>query len=331
MDDIVSDVFTMGIKESGVMKSTKKCIFLLIIIFVLCGCGTKERSSITEQIIHEESDITKDIIEENEAEQFSLCEAEDCVEEIESKEDTDNMKFNDDSNERITLLYKTIQKMIDETDEVCFQKPDYFGTEVFTEDKFEEIKQYEMNIVLDYLGLKHWNRPTGSQDELGLPVDEPLGRYSADKLAEYTDEEHDLTIEYFCGGCLLHNLHGRYIALIIKEYKENHVEYLYYQIIDYGYLGVMTGSNHTLYELNEPLEEINIGKIISGDIDEYTDMWLDEDSGEVNLIYNIGKEEREGDYATYTSYAQSVWVILDESENGYKVKEIIPMRLVSGR
>lgn len=313
------------------MKATKMWIFWGMVVFGLCGCGTKERSSITEQIIHEESDITKDMIEENEVEQFSLCEAEDCEERIESKEGTENMRFDDDSNERITVLYETIQKMIDETDEVCFQKPDYFGTELFTEDKFEEIKQYEMNIVLDYLGLKHWNWPIGSQDELGLPVDEPLGRYSADKLAEYTDEEHDLTIEYFCGGCRLHNINKRYIALIIKEYKENHVEYLYYQIITYGYLGVMTGSNHSCYESSEPLEEINIDNIISGDIDEYTDMWLDEDSGEVNLIYNIGKEEREGEYGTYTSYAQSVWVILDESESGYKVKEIIPMRLVSGR
>ena len=130
------------------------------------------------------------------------------------------------TDENETALYETIQSMIDEADKEFFERPDYFGTTLYTEDKFEEIKQYEMNIVLHYLGIKHWNRPTSSEDEIGLPVDAPLGEYTVEKLKEYTDEEHDLTVEYFCGGSILDNLNNRYIALIIKEYKNGNIENL---------------------------------------------------------------------------------------------------------
>ena len=90
----------------------------------------------------------------------------------------------------------------------------------------------------------------------------------------------------------------------------------------------MTGGNCFYYETNKTLEDIDSEKIEQGDVNDYTHLWLDEDAKEVNLIYDIGKEERKSQYGgTYTSYEHSIWVRLEETEAGYKVKEIIPMRL----
>lgn len=68
-----------------------------------------------------------------------------------------------------------------------------------------------------------------------------------------------------------------------------------------------------------------------GDRGHDVNMWLDEDVGEGNLIYDIGKEERENQYGTYTSYAQSIWVKIEETGNGYRVKEIIPIKYIYQR
>lgn len=303
-------------KEYGDMKASNLWIIsVLTAVFILGGCGTKNDNTDINVTKENETYVSEEKIIDDET-YISLCSAEESEETMET------------TDERVSKLYETVQKMVDETDEEYFKKPDYFGTTLFTEDKFEEIKQYEMNIVLEYLGIRHWNRPISSADGIGLPVDDALGVYSPEKLLEYTDEEHDITVEYFCGGSLLCNLNNRYISLIIKEYKNSQVDNLYYQVIDYGYLGVMTGGNCFYYETNKTLEDIDSEKIEQGDINDYTHLWLDEDAKEVNLIYDIGKEERKSQYGgTYTSYEQSIWVRLEETEAGYKVKEIIPMRL----
>ena len=299
------------------MKVSRVWIVIVAVSLMLCGCGTKESNSNLNTITESEVCVTEGELLEEVTETIPVNDTEESEE---GAEPTD---------ENETALYETIQSMIDEADKEFFERPDYFGTTLYTEDKFEEIKQYEMNIVLEYLGIKRWERPPYSWDEAEMSpeVDAPLGEYTVEKLKEYTDEEHDLTVEYFCGGSILDKLNKRYIALIIKEYKNGAVENLYYKIIHYGYLGVMTGSNSYYYKPNGSLEDIDREKIEQGDIGYYVRLWLDEDAGEVNLIYDIGKERRKNEYGTYTSYAQSLWVILEEEETGYRVKEMIPMRL----
>lgn len=61
------------------------------------------------------------------------------------------------------------------------------------------VKQYEMNAVLDELNLKYWNAPPYAYDERHFPVDEPMGEYSLEELNKYTDEEPEIIIEYCCG------------------------------------------------------------------------------------------------------------------------------------
>ena len=310
-------LYGIYMKEFGDMRVSRLWISIVAVGLVLCGCGKKESNSNFNMTIENETDVSEVETIEKTAESVFASAVEESGESMEK------------SNERVAELYETIQNMIDETDTEFFKKPDYFGVTLYTEDKFEEIKQYEMNIVLDYLGIKHWNRPPYSRDEAEFSTedDAPLGEYTIEKLKEYTNEEHDLTVEYFCGGSILKNLNNRYIALIIKEHKNGNVENLYYKIIDYGYLGVMTGSNSIYYKHYGSLEDIDIDKIEQGDMGDYVTLWLDEDAGEVNLIYDIGKEKRTNEYGSYTSYAQSIWVILKEEETGYMVKEIIPMRL----
>ena len=297
------------------MKVSRLWITIVAVSLMLCGCGKKEVNNGLNMIAESETYVPVETIEKD-TENSSLNATEESEESMEA------------SDERVAELYETVQNMIDEADKEFFEKPDYFETK-YTEDKFEEIKQYEMNIVLEYLGIKRWKRPPYARDEaeISSEIDAPLGEYTVDKLKEYTNEEHDLTVEYFCGGSILHNLNNRYIALIIKEYKNGSIENLYYKILDEGYQGVMTGLNSSYYKRNGGLENIERDKIEQGDIGRYVSLWLDEDAGEVNLIYDIGKEKRTNEYGTYTSYAQSLWVILEEEESGYKVKEMIPMWL----
>lgn len=308
-------IYGIDIKEYGDMKAGNWWIIsVLTAVLILGGCGAKNDNtdinvtSENETIVSEEESIEEETYS-------SLCVTEESEETMETADD------------RIAKLYDAVQKIIDETDPEYFKRPDYFGTTLFTEDKFEEIKQYEMNIVLEYLGLRIWNRPTSSEDEAGLPVDDPLGLYSPEKLLEYTDEEHDITVEYFCGGSDLCNLNNRYIAMIIKEYKNGQVDTLYYRIIDYGYLGVMTGDNRHCYNVNGLLENTDIEIIERGYLGDCKKMWLDEDAKEVNLIYDIGVGEREAQNdGTYMYYTQCIWVTVEETESGYKVKEIVPIR-----
>ena len=62
-------------------------------------------------------------------------------------------------------------------------------------------REYEMNIVLEDLFIKCWNRRPYALDEMmdNDPVDEPLGQYSEERLKEYTDEDFRVEFEYCCG------------------------------------------------------------------------------------------------------------------------------------
>lgn len=60
-------------------------------------------------------------------------------------------------------------------------------------------QQYEINMILDDLGIKNWIWPSYASDELDLPFDEPLGEYSPEALREYTDRKLEVKIEYGYG------------------------------------------------------------------------------------------------------------------------------------
>lgn len=60
-------------------------------------------------------------------------------------------------------------------------------------------KQYEMNIVLEVLDIKNWNRPIFESGEIWEPVDEPLGEYLPEKLQKYTDRDLEVKINYGFG------------------------------------------------------------------------------------------------------------------------------------
>lgn len=66
-------------------------------------------------------------------------------------------------------------------------------------DKFAE---YEMNVVLDLLGVRNWQWRSPGVDEWNTPSDEPLGHYSEENLARYLDgsTEVKVGIEYYTGG-----------------------------------------------------------------------------------------------------------------------------------
>ena len=219
-----------------------------------------------------------------------------------------------------------MQNVVDGWNQNVFTIPESFGNTVYTQEDFEEIKQYEMNMVLDYLELQQWRRPTASFDEIDLPVDEPLGEYSSDKLKEYTNEEHEIKIEYYCGGCNVSIPEKRYIAAILFEYRDEITSNLNYCAITYGYLNKMTREFKYIYNFNTSIsiQSVKINKIKQGDVNSHINFWIEED--EFNFIYDVGKETRNGLYGEYLSYEQSLWVTCEKEGEQYIITEIIPMQ-----
>lgn len=78
-------------------------------------------------------------------------------------------------------------------------------------------EQYEMNIILDDLDIRKWNCPPYAPDEYDLPVDEPLGRYTADELKKYTDRDVQVKIDYGCGR--LWNIEKDKFFQVIRIYE----------------------------------------------------------------------------------------------------------------
>ena len=73
------------------------------------------------------------------------------------------------------------------------------GKKIETALEESQPQQYEINMILDDLGIKNWIWPSYASDEEDLPFDEPLGEYSPEVLHEYTDRELEVKIEYGYG------------------------------------------------------------------------------------------------------------------------------------
>ena len=100
-------------------------------------------------------------------------------------------------------------------------------------------KEYEMNIVLHNIVIRRWNKAPYAWDEIedNLPVDAPLGEYSAEKLKEYTDENFRAEFEYCC-GYISGILREEHLIQIVRIYKDDEL----YVFAYYGWFG---------YEVND--------------------------------------------------------------------------------
>lgn len=97
--------------------------------------------------------------------------------------------------------------------------------------EFVNAKNYEMNLVLDGLGIKRWNAKIwGEQYDEGdgKHIDQPLGVYSLEKLEDYIEEGFSVEIEYGCG--FFGALKEPELIQIVKIYKEKTFYGLYYVI-----------------------------------------------------------------------------------------------------
>lgn len=72
-------------------------------------------------------------------------------------------------------------------------------TKIESEIEKSGAEQYEMNIILDELDIKRWNRKPYAPDEYGNPVDEPLGKYSEEELKKYIKNDLKVEIDYCMG------------------------------------------------------------------------------------------------------------------------------------
>lgn len=73
-------------------------------------------------------------------------------------------------------------------------------------------QQYEMNVILMDLGIKDWNWPSYESGEEWDLIDEPLGKYSPEKLQEYTDRDLEVKIDYGL-GCVWEGEHEEFIQI----------------------------------------------------------------------------------------------------------------------
>ena len=85
------------------------------------------------------------------------------------------------------------------------------------EEKEEELscaKQYEMNIILELLGIKKWEKP-----QIFGESDDPMGIYSEKELKEYTDETWFVEIKYWFDD--YENLNWEPLYQSVKVYQNN--------------------------------------------------------------------------------------------------------------
>lgn len=83
-----------------------------------------------------------------------------------------------------------------------------YAMELNEEERLEEeesrqrVAEYEMNMIIYMLNIKHWFWPPYAFDEMDLEADDPLGRYAPEILAPYVDdrEKIEVEIDYYYGG-----------------------------------------------------------------------------------------------------------------------------------
>ena len=90
-------------------------------------------------------------------------------------------------------------------------------------EKTENIKtnaqQYEINIILEDLGIKRWHWPPYALDEMDGIIDEPLGQYTQEELRKYTDRILDVKVFY--GQGYLWEGEKENFFQIVKIYENN--------------------------------------------------------------------------------------------------------------
>lgn len=96
---------------------------------------------------------------------------------------------------------------------------------ILEKQQFTNAEQYEMNIVLQELLIKCWNTAPWSMDEIesDFKVDPPLGKYSEEKLKEYTDENFRAEFDY-CRGYTktsYQNESGPDFVQVVRIYKDD--------------------------------------------------------------------------------------------------------------
>lgn len=182
------------------VKKDKKCIYIsicMIALLSLSGCNKAEQIKETDiQEIKAETSFDDNAdrdIQPSLMEEVEIGSIEETIQPIKEESETDKEKV-DYMDQLSDYLYQRWDSMPDE------RKYDSdVLKEAFPENELEDYKNFEMNMVLDTLGLKEWLRAPYSEDEVGLEYDEPLGKFEKEKLKEYTDEDYDISIEYKYG------------------------------------------------------------------------------------------------------------------------------------
>ena len=82
-----------------------------------------------------------------------------------------------------------------------------------------KISEHEMNVILEMLDVREWYVPPYAQDEMDLPVDEPLGSYSEEILKQYIENytKIEVEIEYYLGRHRIDETEERFPIQVIKS------------------------------------------------------------------------------------------------------------------
>lgn len=100
--------------------------------------------------------------------------------------------------------------------------------------EFTNARQYEMNLVLEDLGIKRWDTAPYSMDEVlsDFKVDEPLGEYAEEELKKYTSENFRAEFEYCCGyyGASYAREGSPALIQIARIYKDDELYALDYRV-----------------------------------------------------------------------------------------------------
>lgn len=311
----------------GDMKG--KCIGVIVFLLSFCmlGCGNRTNVTYYSDTLNTDMSAEKNNTEDKAVPTNAISEIEggDSIGEGENEYEAVNGDIYSDE-ASYEEAKECMQKLIDEAYSGLNQAVEINGG-YYGETEFEECRNFEKNMVLDFCGVKKWNSPTFAQDEYFPDEeehDEPLGVY------EYEETYGDYDINHYYGGYNFKQDRMLHIISLLKQKEGDSLVGIRMYFMEKGAAGLMTFESCHDYRLPLSFKEYSTKGVFDKYLnDDDTQVWYWFDGENMSFICDMNRVEKknsEGKYCGYT-YEYSVLANCVNSNGNYIVDEVIPLKM----
>lgn len=290
-------------------------LFVIIALLMLSACGMEQRTNAVIVTDSRESEIQETEMRETEIQETEPCE--DKTQETEPQETEQPTK-----EDYRTYALNAMQRFIDHAytgiENAVEIKGSYLG-----ESEFEECRNYEWNMILDYVGEKEWDPPVLATDEY-FPeeevYDEPLGEY------EYDEAYGDFTIDHYYGGCDFTREKSIWIVPYIENKDRHGTRRIRTIHMEKGAPGVMTRSHSSEYIVTDSFKKYYDMNLYLQDPDDcFITYWFTEDG--LSFICDYNKLDNTNSTGHGRLYEYSVLAHCKYQNRKYVVDDVVPLKM----